>query len=84
MGERELLEVNDLGDAEKLLLDPRHLGEAVRELFNRGIMPTEDGWGGWLGRYQAALCKTAHEIEELKTRDTVRARVRGRGRSLGR
>jgi hypothetical protein len=37
------LDVKDLGDAEQLLTNPRHLGEAARELVRRGIMPNEDG-----------------------------------------
>ncbi len=77
------LDVKDLGDADQLLTNPRHLGEEARELLKRGIMPTEDGWGGWLGRYQAALCKTAREIEERKERNLARAR-RQRDRSVGR
>jgi len=78
------LDVNDLGDAEKLLTNPRHLGEKARQLLKRGIMPTEDGWGGWLGRYQAALCKITREIEERKERNVARARRRQRDRSVGR
>jgi hypothetical protein len=79
-----LLDVIDLGDAEMLLNAPRHLGEAARQLLKRGIMPTEDGWAGWLGRYQSALCKTAREIEERTTRDLARALERRRDRSRGR
>jgi hypothetical protein len=78
------LDVKDLGDAEQLLTNPRHLGEEARELLKRGIVPTEGGWGGWLGRYQAALCKTAREIEDRKERNLARARRRQRDRSLGR
>jgi type IV secretory pathway VirD2 relaxase len=78
------LDVKDLGNAELLLTNPRHLGEEARELLKRGIMPTEDGWGGWLGKYQAALCKTAREIEERKERNMARARRRQRDRSVGR
>jgi hypothetical protein len=78
------LDVKDLGNAELLLTNPRHLGEEARELLKRGIMPTEDGWGGWLGNYQAALCKTAREIEERKERNLARARRRQRDRSVGR
>jgi hypothetical protein len=78
------LDVNDLGDAERLLTNPRHLGEEARELLKRGILPTEDGWGGWLGKYQAALCKTAREIEERKERNLARARRKQRDRSVGR
>ncbi len=53
-----MLDIIDQGDAEKLLDNPRHLGGAARQLLKRGIMPTEDGWGGWLGRYQSAICRT--------------------------
>ena len=78
------LDVSDLGDAERLLTNPSHLGEKARELLKRGTLPTEDGWGGWLGKYQAALCKTAREIEERKERNLARTRRRQRDRSVGR
>jgi hypothetical protein len=74
----------DLGNAETVLHNPRHLGGVARQLLKRGMIPTEDGWGGWLGRYQAALCKTTREIEERKERDVVRGRQRGRSRDRSR
>ena len=79
-----MLDVNDLGDAEILLNDPRHLGETARQLLKRGIRPTEDGWGGWLGRFQSALCRTIQEIEERNARDWIRKQERSRDRSRGR
>ena len=79
-----MLDVIDLGDAETLLNSSRHLGETARQLLMRGVMPTEDGWGGWLGRYQSALCKTTREIEERNERDWVRKQERRRDRSRGR
>lgn len=80
-----MLDVIDLGNAEMLLNNPRHLGDAARQLLKRGIMPTEDGWGGWLGRYQSALCKTTREIEERNERDWARKQERQRrDRSRGR
>ena len=79
-----MVEVIDLGDAEMLLSNPRHLGDAARQVTKRGIVPTEDGWGGWLGRYQSALCKTTREIEERKERDWVRKQERRRDHSRGR
>jgi type IV secretory pathway VirD2 relaxase len=79
-----MVDVNDLGDAEVLLNNPGHFGETARELLKRGIMPTEDGWGGWLGRYQSALCKTTREIVERNERDWVRKQERRRDRSRGR
>jgi len=83
VGDREMLEVNDLGDAERLLSDTRHLGERAYELLNRGIRPTEDGWGGWLGKYQSALCKTIPEIEAREL-NRIRMKERHRDRSIGR
>jgi len=43
-----MLDVIDLGDAEMLLNDPRHLGETARQLLKRGVMPTRTaGAVGW-------------------------------------
>jgi type IV secretory pathway VirD2 relaxase len=79
-----MLDVNDLGDADALLDDTSHFGGAARQLLKRGIMPTEDGWGGWLGKYQATLCKAAREIEERNRGDQAHERPRRRDRSRGR
>jgi len=76
-----ILEVSDLGDAEKLLKNSQCLGEAARELFKRGITPTEDGWGGWLGRYQTALREITSEMEERKKGDQTGIQPRRRDRS---
>jgi hypothetical protein len=84
VGEREMLEVNDLGDAETLLTDPRHFRDAAHDCIKRGVEPTEDGWGGWLGRYQAALCSTTRDIEERREPDPARKQERHRDRSRGR
>jgi type IV secretory pathway VirD2 relaxase len=56
---RPLLDVETLGSAEAILRDRLYLESTAWVLARRGIMPAEDGWGGWLGRYQAALAKTA-------------------------
>ena len=55
------LEVQDLGDAEKLLKNRHHLVDTARKLTQHGIAPIEDGWSGWLGRYQSALVHAAEE-----------------------
>ena len=78
------LDVIDLGDAEELLKNPRHISQAAHRLLTRGIVPTEDGWGGWLGRYQALLRNTALEIEESNRLDQPHLRNRGRDRSSNR
>jgi Protein of unknown function (DUF3363) len=50
-----LLEVDELGDSESILRNQRYLQETAQRLTQRGIIPQEDGWSGWLGRYQKAL-----------------------------
>jgi hypothetical protein len=67
---KPIWEVQELGDAEKVLHDRQYLRQTARRLIKRGVIPEEDGWGGWLGRYQAVV-KTA-ALEELAR--TQRAR----------
>ena len=78
------MDLQDLGDAESLLSNHSYFANAARALLNREILPREYGWGGWLGRYQAALCKAVREILGRKEQQTIRARERGRHYSLGR
>jgi type IV secretory pathway VirD2 relaxase len=63
VGQESAMQIEDLGDAESLLNKRGQLGATARNLIKRGIIPTEDGWGGWLGRYQAALRRAAVELE---------------------
>jgi len=80
---KPVLHVQDLGDSEKVLKNRALLGENARALLKRGIIPTEDGWGGWLGRYQAALGSAAMEVmqnRELHQRSPERKRDLSRGR----
>jgi type IV secretory pathway VirD2 relaxase len=81
---RPTLDIRDLGDAEKLLNNRRLLEENARELLKRGAIPTEDGWGGWLGKYQAALASTANEIVHNRERLSAPSPERRRDRSRGR
>jgi type IV secretory pathway VirD2 relaxase len=79
-----VLEINDLGDSEALLRNGPHLKLAARALIERGIMPGEDGWGGWLGQYQAALRRTAlAELDRASLTEKTGA-VRRRNKSHGR
>ena len=74
-----MLEVEELGDAEAVLNNRRHLKKTAKSLIKRGINPEEDGWGGWLGRYQAALRKAALELgREQEGRSHIRVRERDR------
>jgi len=79
-----MLEVKDFGDAEAMLTDPYRLGETAQRLLSRGVMPTEDGWGGWLGRFQTALCNAVRGIEEGMERNPIRVTRRCRDRSIER
>jgi type IV secretory pathway VirD2 relaxase len=73
-----VLEIEELGDSEAILRNKRHLRDKVQILMRRGLMPQEDGWGGWLGRYQRAL-STAATIESQRS-----AKERDKKRDLGR
>jgi hypothetical protein len=76
IGGRPSIETEDMGDAESILRNRRYLGETARQLVRRGIVPEESGWGGWLGRYQAALQQTVSELEQAEQRDSRRTRDR--------
>lgn len=52
---RPQLEIVELGDSESILRNNRYLRETLQRLIRRGIVPQEDGWDGWLGRYQKTL-----------------------------
>jgi len=75
------LEVEDLGDSEAIINTRGRLEATARALLKRGILPTEDGWGGWLGRYQSALRRAAMDLEYAHPApDRERTRDRSRGR----
>ena len=80
-----VLEIDDLGNAENVLNNGRHFEDAAQWLVKRGIIPTEDGWAGWLGRYQSKLRNTALELEERRQKhEFIRAQERHRDISRGR
>jgi type IV secretory pathway VirD2 relaxase len=58
-----VLAIDELGDSESILRNKRYLRETVQRLIGRGIVPQEDGWNGWLGRYQKALTEAATSLE---------------------
>jgi hypothetical protein len=79
--EQARLEIEDLGSAESLLKNRRYFQNQARELLKRGILPAQDGWGGWLGQYQAALKQAATQLEypaQARSHDRVRDRSRDR------
>jgi hypothetical protein len=67
------LKIDELGDSEAILRNKVYLREAVQRLIRRGIVPQQDGWNGWLGRYQKALQEAAVSVERQRfTREAER------------
>lgn len=76
-----LLEIDDLGDSESVLRDKGHLRDTAQRLTRRGIVPGDDGWNGWLGRYQKALRDASMTLEtELQTNRGQQNKKRDLGR----
>ena len=59
---RRRIEVEELGTAESILENRGYLRETVQRLLRKGTAPVEDGWSGWLGRYQRALSRAANDL----------------------
>jgi type IV secretory pathway VirD2 relaxase len=79
--EEPVVQVEDLGDSEALLKRPDHFENKVQQLLKNGFLPDEDGWGGWLGRYQSTLKQAAVDVQYPdKTHDEDRSRNRSRDR----
>jgi type IV secretory pathway VirD2 relaxase len=80
------MSIDDLGDAERLLSNPHYLNQAAREHLKRGSLAADDSWGGWLGRYQAALAKAKTEIEQCResNQQPISKKRRQMGRSVER
>ena len=63
----------------------RDTGLRAAKLLQRGTSPVEYGWGGWLGRYQAALRKAAAELaQQPELVDQTFKPRQGRDRSVER
>jgi hypothetical protein len=52
---RPIIDFQDLGDAVALLKKRSLLREKARALVKEGVISAQEGWGGWLARYQAAF-----------------------------
>lgn len=75
------LEVDDLGDSESVLRNKGHLRDTAQRLIRRGIVPEDDGWNGWLGRYQKALGEVSMTLAtELQMKRAERNKRRDRAR----
>jgi hypothetical protein len=61
-----------LGDSESLLRNKAYLRETAQQLIRRGMVPQEEGWNGWLRRYQKALTEAAMHPERLHPAKEIR------------
>ena len=76
-----VLKIDELGDSESILRNKGYLRETAQRLIRRGIVPQEDGWNGWLGRYQNALQETAATLERQRSmKEIERDKSRNQGR----
>lgn len=75
-------EIQSFGNADTLLSLQNHFSAEARRLRKDGIISSEDGWGGWFGKYQAKLSETAMQLINVPSQE--RERDRARDNSLGR
>jgi len=76
-----VLKIGELEDSESIFRNKGYLRETAQRLIRRGIVPPEDGWNGWLGRYQKALSKAATTVERQgPVKQTRRETSRDHGR----
>jgi hypothetical protein len=73
------VEIHDMGDSEAILRNKAHLRETASEMIRRGVFPKDDGWNGWLGRYQKALV-AAFALEQGQAKERERRRSQDLGR----
>jgi hypothetical protein len=78
---RPALEITDLGDSEAILTNKRQLREIGQRLIRSCTIPQDDGWGGWLGRYQRAL---RDAVTILETPSITKRPERDKHRDFGR
>jgi hypothetical protein len=79
---KAIVDIHDRGSADALLNKQSYFSDEARRLAQQGITPAEDGWGGWLGKYQAKLHEAAGQVARAKTKE--RDLKRKREQSLGR
>jgi hypothetical protein len=83
--ESVVLNIQDLGNAEQLLSKSQYFIQAAKKHLKQGIMPTENGWGGWLGQYQANLAQAVQHMAEVgRQAPEMKQRNPQRDRSFGR
>ena len=80
IGGEPVMEIDELGNSDAILRNESYLKRTAQALIKRDIIPDESGWGGWLGRYQAALKCAVLEEEAIgrQSGNTKRRAVNGK------
>jgi type IV secretory pathway VirD2 relaxase len=68
------LEILDYGDGERLLSNSEYLRNSAQRLAKKGMIPESGGWGGWLGKYEAALSETFNAHAPAREHESIRSR----------
>jgi len=66
---RPALHLDDLGDANALLLNSSHFQKEADLFLRRGVHEVQPAWGGWLGQYQTKLQTELRNPERRKLHD---------------
>ena len=61
---KDKIAIQDLGNAEAVLNNIPYLRNAVQKLLRHGLIPDVPLWGGWLGRWQAAISRQAIDMRK--------------------
>lgn len=64
---RPALEVEDFGDAERIIRNHQHLRDRANSHLRPATLSHAETWGGWLGRYHAAITDGAITFAERRT-----------------
>ena len=75
------LRIEDHGDAHAYLSSD-HVRQTAKRLIQRGIVPTETNYGGWLGAYHRALANLPVLVEPNRVALPGREKVRSNARPV--
>jgi hypothetical protein len=78
---RTLLIIVDLGSSDQLLNNTEDMRNRAQAMMKRGIVPEENGWGGWLGRYESRLTHAFQQIDPEQRHRTAKKELRRPGLS---
>ncbi len=69
---KTFLIITDFGSSEQFLDNAQYIRNRAQSLTKRGIVPAENGWAGWLGKYESRLVRVFAEIREERQPGAVK------------